>query len=104
MIRTLAKLEIHTRFQLRRFEIERQRIGLTDPAGTREDLSRRQKSKQGPQNWRRELRLPLHQIILVTTKRGAGVVIDAILDERNAILRPQSNLLRLKQGVSGQVI
>ena len=91
MIRTLAQLEIHACFRLRRLEIKRQWIGLTDAAGAREDLSRRQESKKCPQNWRRELRLPLHQIILVTTKRGARVVIDVIFDERNAILRAQSN-------------
>src|SRR5204862_973075 len=91
MIRTLAKLEIHPCFQSRRLEIKRQWIGLTDAAGAREDLSRRQESKKCPGNWWCELRLPLHQIILMTTKRGASVVIDVIFDERNAILRAQSN-------------
>jgi len=67
MIGTLTKLEIHPCFQLRRLEIKRQRIGLTDAAGARKDLSGRQKSKQRSEELVRELRLPLHQIILVTT-------------------------------------
>src|SRR5438874_2667318 len=95
MIGALTKLEIDLCLLLRRLEIKRQRIGLTNAARAGKDLAGRQKSKQCPKNWRRELRLALHQIILVTTKRGARVVIDIIFDKRDAILRAKGNQRRL---------
>src|SRR5437870_225640 len=104
MIGALAKLEIDLCLLLRRLEIKRQRIGLTDSTGASKDLPGRQKSKQRPKNWRRELRLALHQIILVTTKRGARVVIEIIFDKRDAILRAKGNQRRLEQVVSCQFI
>ena len=81
MIGTLAKLKIDLGLRLRRLEIERERIGLTDAAGAGKDLPGRQKSKQRSKNRWRELRLALHQIILMTTKRRASVVIDVVFDE-----------------------
>ena len=91
VIGALAKLEIDLGFRLRRLEIKRQRIGLTDAAGAGKDLACRQKSQQRSQNWRRELRLPFHQIILMTTKSRASVMIDIVFDKRDAILRAQGN-------------
>jgi len=91
MISALAKLEIDLCLRLRRLEIKCERIGLTNATRAGKDLPGRQKSKQRAENWRRELCLAFHQIILVATKRGAGVVIDIILDKRDAILRAQGN-------------
>jgi hypothetical protein len=87
MVGALAKLKVDLRLSLRRLEIKREWIGLTDAAGTGKDLPSRQKSKQRSKNWWRELRLPFHQVILMTTKRGAGVVIDIVFDKRDPILR-----------------
>ena len=78
-------------FWLRRLEIERQRIRLTDSTRASEDLSRRQKRQQRAENWRRELRLSLHEVILVTAKRGSGVMVYIVLDERHTILGAQGN-------------
>ena len=91
MIGALAKLEIDLGLRLRRLEIKRERIRLTDAASTGKDLPGCQKSKQCSKNWRRELCLSFHQIILMTTKRGASVVIDIVFDKRDAVLRAQGN-------------
>ena len=90
VIGALAELKIDRRFRLRRFEIERERIRLPDPARAGENLSRGEKGEQGAEHRRRELRLALHQIILVATKRRAGVMIDVVLDERDAIRRARA--------------
>src|SRR5215471_3768299 len=79
VISTLAELKIYLRFRLRRLEIKCQWIRLTNATRARKDLSGRQKRKQCSEDWRRELRFPFHQIILVATKRGPGVMIDVVL-------------------------
>jgi hypothetical protein len=77
----LAKLELDLPFRLRWLEIERQWIGLADPTGPGKYLPCRQKSKQRSEYWRRELRLPSHQIVLVAPEGGAGMMIDIVFDE-----------------------
>ena len=83
VIGALAELEIDRPVRLRRLEIERERIGLADAAGAGEDLPRGEKAKQRAEHVRRELRLPLHQVILMAAERRAGVVIDVVFDERD---------------------
>ena len=97
MIGALAELEIDLRLRLRQFEIKREWIGLADPARAGKNLPRGKKSEQRAENRWRELRLAFHQIILMTTKRRAGVVIDVVLDERDAILRAQRNQCGLQK-------
>src|SRR5207247_2315239 len=84
MIGALTKLEINLCFRLRRLEIECQWIRLANSTGASEDLPGSQKSEQSSENRRRELRLPFHQIILVATERGPGVMINIVLDKRDA--------------------
>src|SRR3989440_9250519 len=81
VIGALAELKIHLALRLRRLEIERQRIRLSNASRAGKDLARRQKSQQGSENRRCELRLAPHQIIFVATERGTGVMIDVVLDE-----------------------
>src|SRR4029453_3549130 len=101
MIGTLTKLKIHLRLGLGALKIECQRIRLADSTGASEDLPGSQKSEQRSENRRRELRLPFHQIILVATKCGPGVMIDIIFDKRHATLRTQGDEGRLEQVVPG---
>jgi hypothetical protein len=82
VIGPLAKLKMDLPFRLRRLKIERERIGLADPTRPGKYLPGRQKSKQGSENWRRELRLSFHQIILVAAKRGPGMMIDVVFNKR----------------------
>src|SRR5258708_3397679 len=89
VIGALAKLKIDLRFRLRRLKIERERIGLPDAPRAGKYLPRRQKSKQPSEDWRRELRLPFHQIILVAPKRGARMMIDIVFNKRHVTVCPQ---------------
>ena len=57
------------------------RVRLSYPAGAGENLARGQEGEQCSEDRRRELRLPLHQIILVTTERRPGVMVHVVLDE-----------------------
>src|SRR5207253_2515037 len=91
VIGTLTELKIDLGLRSRRLEIESKRIRLTDSPRASENLPRRQKSQQRSQNWGSELRLPFHQIILVATKRGSGMMIHVVLDKRNVILCAQGN-------------
>src|SRR5437899_856718 len=68
------------------------------------DLSRCQKGEQSSNNPRREYRLPFHQVILVTTKAGAGVMIDVVLDKGDAAGPAQGGQRRLEQLVTSHVI
>src|SRR5437762_7035471 len=86
VVSTLTKLKIDLRLRSWWLEIECEWIRLTDASGAGKDLPRRQKSKQRSENWWRELRLPFHQIILMATKRGPGVMIDIVLDKRDTVL------------------
>ena len=85
VIGALADLKIDLRLRLRHFEIECERIRLTDPARAGEKLSRRKKREKRSQDRRSELRFAPHQIILVATKSRAGVMIDIVFDEADAI-------------------
>ena len=96
MIGALTQLKIHLRLLFRRLKIERQGVGLADTARTGENLSRRQKSKERPKDRRSELRLASHQIILMATKRGTGVMIDVVFDERDVTGRAQGDERRLE--------
>src|SRR6266487_6068031 len=101
MIGTLTELKIDLYLWLRRLKIECQRIRLADSTGASEDLPRGQKSEERSENRRCELRLPFHQVILVATKCGSGMMIDIILDKRHATLRTQGGEGRLEQVVTG---
>ena len=81
VIGALADLKIDARFALRNFEIKRERVRLPHSARAGENLPRGEEREQRPKDGRRELRLALHEVVLVTTKRRAGVMIDVILDE-----------------------
>jgi len=81
MIGALAELEIHGHFGLRELEIERERVRLSHPTRACENLARGEKSQQCAEHGRRELRFPLHEIILVATEGRAGFVIDVVFDE-----------------------
>src|SRR4030088_1683758 len=85
VIGALAQLKNDMWFRRRRLEVEGQRVGLSDSSGPGEDLPRREKSKKRPEHRRRELRLTFHQIILMTTERRAGVVVDIVLDEGDVL-------------------
>ena len=74
-------------FRLRHFEIEGEGIRLANPARAGENLARGQKSEKRAEHRRGELRLALHQIIFVAAESRAGVMIDVVLDERDAIGR-----------------
>ena len=104
VIGALAELEIDLALRLRRLEIERQWIRLPDPPRAGENLARGEKGQQRAENRRRELRLAFHQIILVAAERRAGVMIDVVLDERDAVFRAESNERRLQQLVAGQLV
>src|SRR4051812_13662864 len=64
----LAELEFNRDLRLRQLEIERERVGLPYPAGAGENLAGREKSEQGAEHRRRELRLAFHEIILVAAE------------------------------------
>src|SRR5439155_25748270 len=102
VIGALAQLKIDLRLLRRRLKIKRQRIGLANTAGAGEDLSRCQKGEQRSKNRRRELRLSFHQVILVATKSGAGVMINVVLDKGDAAGCPQGGERRLEQLVTVQ--
>src|SRR5947209_6621758 len=87
VIGALTQLKRDWRFRLWWFEVEREWIGLPHSAGAGENLARGKKCEQGPENRWRELRLPFHQIIFVATKCRAGVMVDIVLDERDAVAR-----------------
>src|SRR5436309_15960230 len=72
VIGALTELKIDLGLRSRRLEIERGWIRLTDAPRPGEDLTRRQASQQRSQDRGRELRLLIHQIILVPAKRGSG--------------------------------
>src|SRR3954462_11417974 len=81
MVGALAQLELDRDFRLGQLEIERQRVCLPDAAGARKNLPGGKKREEGAEDWRRKLRLPFHQIILVTAERRAGGVVDVVFDE-----------------------
>ena len=81
VIGALAELKIHVHLGLRELEVERERVRLPHPARARENLARGEESQQRAEHRRRELRLALHQVILVAAEGRAGVVIDVVLDE-----------------------
>ena len=83
MIRPLAQLELNCFLGRGNFEIKGERIGLSDPARSRENLPGGQKGEEGAQRRGGELCFPAHQIIFVAAKGRAGVMIDVVLDERN---------------------
>src|SRR5205085_11561582 len=97
VIGALAELEIDLDLGLGQLEIERERVRLSDSPGAGENLAGSEKCEQRAENGRRELRLAFHQIILVATKGGAGVVVDVVFDEGNAIRRAQIFERRLEQ-------
>ena len=84
VIGALAELEIDRRFRCGGFEIKRERIGLADAARAGKNLARGEKREQRAESRGRELHLALHQVILVAAEGRAGVMIDVVLDERNA--------------------
>src|SRR3954464_6036566 len=71
VVGALAELEIHLDLGLRELEIERERVGLPDSSRARENLTGGQKSEEGAEDRWGELRLALHQIILVATEGRA---------------------------------
>src|SRR5437870_751429 len=83
VIGTLAQLKIDLGLWLRQLKIKRKRVGLADPACPGENLAGGQESQQCAEHGRSKLGVTFHQIILVATKGGTGVVIDIILDERD---------------------
>src|SRR5262249_28102126 len=83
VIRSLADLEINRLFACGNFEIESERIRLPNPARAGENLASGQESEQSAERRRSELRLASHQIILVATESGPGVMIDVVLDKRD---------------------
>ena len=62
------------------------------------------KASKRAEDRRSELRLAFHQIILVATEGGAGVVIDVVLDERDAVGRAQIVKRRLQQLIARDVV
>ena len=60
VVGALAELERDRRLRLRRFEIERERVGLPHSAGAGENLARREKCEQRAEHRRGELRLAFH--------------------------------------------
>src|SRR5439155_26637018 len=96
VIRVLTQLKFLLRLLIRRLKIQRQSVGLADTARTGENLSSRQKSKERPKDRRSELRLASHQIILMATNRGTGVMIDVVFDERDVTGRAQGDERRLE--------
>src|SRR5215471_8395738 len=91
MIGALAQLKIHLALCLRRLEIERQRIRLSNTSRSSEDLAGRQKGEQRSKNRRRELRLTSHQIILVAAEGCTSVMVHVVLDERDTVSRAESD-------------
>ena len=89
VIGALADLEIDVRLRLRELEVERQRVRLPHPAGAGENLARGEEGEQRAEHRRSELRLALHQVILVAAEGRAGVMIDVVLDERDALRRAE---------------
>ena len=87
VIGPLAELEIDRLIARRQLELEGEGMGLPDPARAGENLARRKETEQRAERRGRELRLSFHQVILVTTKGRAGVMIDVVLDERNPLAR-----------------
>src|SRR5438270_8045919 len=67
MVGTLAELELNRHFRLRQLEVECERVSLSDPASAGENLPGREKGQEGAEDRRSELRLALHQIVLVTS-------------------------------------
>src|ERR1700736_2219136 len=104
VVGALAELKRDRLLLLRRFEIEGERIGLPYSASAGENLARGEKGEQRAEHRWRELRLTLHQIIFVATKRRAGVMIDIVLDERNAIARFKSGQRFAKQFVASHFV
>ncbi len=104
VVGALAELEIDVDLRLRELEIERERVRLPHPARAGENLARGEKGEQRAEHGRRELRLAFHQIILVAAKGRAGVVIDVVLDERNAVRRAERLEGRLQQLVARDVV
>ncbi len=83
VVGALADLEVHRRVRARHLEIKRQRVRLPDPARAGENLPRGQEREQRPQTLLGELRLALHQIILVAAEGRPGVVVDVVLEKRH---------------------
>src|SRR5947208_8448775 len=73
VVGALTELKRDRRLRLRWLKIERERVGLPYSSGAGENLPRRKKREQSPEHGWRELRLALHQIILVATKCRTGV-------------------------------
>src|SRR5206468_4128155 len=88
VIGALRELKIDRLSAIRLLEIEGQRTRLPDATRAGEDLPRREKGEQGPEDARIELQIAPHQIILVAAKRRAGEVIDVVLHEGDALRDP----------------
>src|SRR5205085_10891188 len=85
VISSLADLEPQRRRIWRQIKIESEWMSLADASRPGVDLSCREKTKQRSEHYRRELCLATHQVVLVTAKSGAGVMVDIVFDEGNAI-------------------
>jgi len=104
VISALAQLETDMAFRLRRLEIEGQWVRLPDAARASENLTCRHERQQRSENRWRELGLASHEIILVTPEGRPGVMVHIVFDERDAVLRAESNQRRLQQVIPGQLV
>src|SRR5438477_2869446 len=104
VIGALADLETDGRGVGRQIKIKSERMGLSDASRARINLAGCQKTKQRSQQRRGELSFAPHQIVLVTTEGRAGVVIDVVLNKRNAIARLHLAQRAEKQSVTRKIV
>src|SRR5215831_6215000 len=78
VIGTLADLKVDATRPIRHFEIERERICLSNASSPGENLTRREKGKQRTEYFRSKLGFPVHKIILMAAEGSSGVVIDIV--------------------------
>jgi hypothetical protein len=79
MIRPLADLEWDMTRPVGNLEVECERIGLPDSTRAGKDLSSGQECEERSQDLGCELGFSPHQIIFVTPKGSAGVMVDIVL-------------------------
>ena len=85
VIRALADLKFHRRAAAWRIEIEGEGTGLPDAPCAGENLPSGEETEQRAEQRRMELYLATHEVIFMTAKSRAGVMIDVVLDERHAV-------------------
>ena len=87
VIRALADLKRDRLLRFHFIERKQRRIRLSHTPRSSENLPRRQKRKQRPNDGRVKLHLAPHQIVFVAAKRRPRVVIDVVLHKRHLVAR-----------------